>query len=153
MGRGSSEVHALVGVKDTDFLKPIFSAQAFPAGSFLIHFFAEESVTLSVNRSSLNSEQASEARKPVQVSTSISCHKSCSLGRGGWLAANSSVVCSGHHFDGSVPDMAHIVLSTIPAGRLKGVRLPWVSCGTANCINLDQMGAAPVEPFTSLMDE
>jgi len=42
--------------------------------------------------------------------------------------------------------MAQMIFSVMPAGRMKGEGLPPVNCGTANCMNWDQIGAAPLKP-------
>jgi hypothetical protein len=73
--------------------------------------------------------------------------KSWLLGRGGWSLAKYSVRCPPRHsLDGSVPDEAQITVWTMPGGIENGVGALLVTYGTANCMNADQIGAAPVRP-------
>ena len=150
-GRGSLARHSRSGTKLTGISKPRPAAQSRPSCVFWIQRTPHGSLTLSTRRSSVKSGHSPEAVSPVQVSTLTRFHRSSSLGKGGWSAANNSLRCCGQNSEGSVPETAQITFSVMLAGRGKSVGLPPVICGTANCIKLDQTGAAPVRPVTLTM--
>ncbi len=150
---GSSALHSRSGTNKTGSPNPKFSAQFLPSDVSSIHFTAHFSFTFRTNSSSVNSLQADDARKPVQVSMLIFCHKSSDFGKGGWSKAKISLRWFGHHSDGSVPEMEQMILSTMPAGLMNIAELFPTNRLTANCIVSAQIGAAPVKPLESVIGE
>ncbi len=150
-GCGSLALHSRCGAKAASRGKSWVCSQSLP-GSVRSHFSAQGSPPVLITIcSSVNSLQASEASRPVQVSRLALRYRSLPAGRGGWSAAKISPRCSLHQLEGLVPEMAQMTSSTMPAGRAKGVGLPPLTYGTAACMNCDQMGAAPLRPLVLSM--